>query len=193
MELDEPHRNNTASTSTRPNALLSIVALAEVLEEGEEVSNSTADVHSSTIDNELDVELCVAGVDCYPAVFSVLQTPLSLLTSDPVVLVVLHHNFQALFDSGCTHHIIRECNYFWMYHPEGAVPVGTASSGTLTTKARDIVKVRVCMEGLNIAVVLTLHNCLHAPNSPFNLLSVGAFLEANMPVKGNLTLKGEAS
>ena len=130
----------------------------------------------------LDLEVCVVGVDCYPAIYSVHPTPVALLTSNPSALAVLRRSFQALFDSGCTHHIIKDCSHFWTYHPEGAVPVGTASSGTLFTKARGIVKIHVHTEQSGMPVTLTLHDCLHGPKSPFNLLSVGAFLEANMPV-----------
>ncbi len=143
---------------------------------------STSDVHSSTIDNEFDVESCVGGVDCYPAIYYVHPMPAALLTSDPLALAALLQSYQALFDLGCTHHIIKDRNYFWTYHPEGAVPVGTASSGTLSTKVRGIVKVRIHTEQSCLPVTLTLHDCLHGPESPFNLLSVGAFLEANMPV-----------
>ena len=114
-------RNNLVTTSTRPKALLTTVALVEVPEEGEETSINTADVHSSSIDNELDVDPCVDGVDCYPANFFVLLSPAALLTSDPVALMALCQHFQALFDSGCTHHIIKDGWYWrrrWLWHPE---------------------------------------------------------------------------
>ena len=175
---DESTRKNV--TPPRPKAMLSAVPTLEVAEEGEDNHTSTTDVHGSQVDNDNDFELCVEGVDCFPALLSPLQPPSALLTSDPVALAALVRNFHALFDSGCTHHIIRHKEYFWTYHPEGALSVGTASSGILATKARGIVKLRVRTNA--VSVVLTLHDCLHGPDLPFNLLSVGAFLEAKMPV-----------
>ena len=84
------------------------------------------------------MKLMLNHADCYPAVYSTTQTPATLLTS--VALAILHQNFQALFDSGCIHHIIKEQAYSWTYYPEGALLAGTASSRTLTTKARGFMK-----------------------------------------------------
>ena len=174
---DSAHKN---VTPPHPKALLSAVSTLEVAEEGEDNNTSTTDVHSSQVNNDIDFESCVEGVDCFPVLLSPLQPPSALLTSNPVALAALVRNCQALFDSGCTHHIIRHKEYFWTYHPEGALSVGTASSGILATKARGIVK--LCVRTDAASVVLTLHDCLHGLDSPFNLLSVEAFLEAKMPV-----------
>ena len=173
---DDSTRKNTTTTPLRPKALLTTAPVLEVMEDGEDNPISTNDIHGSPVNNETDFESCVDCVDCYPTLLSPLQQLAALLTSDPIALAALVQNFQALFDSGCTHHIIRDRSYFWTYHPEGAVAVGTASSGILSMKARGIVKLRV--QTNSALVVLTLHDCLHGPDSPFNLLSVGAFLEA---------------
>lgn len=123
---DDPAHKNV--TPPHPKALLTAVSVLEVAEEGEDNNVSTSDVHSSQIDNDNEFDLCVDCVDCFPVLFPPLQPPAALLTLDPVALAALTCNFQALFDSGCTHHIIWHKEYFWTYHPEGALSVSTESS-----------------------------------------------------------------
>jgi hypothetical protein len=54
----------------------------------------------------------------------------------------------------------------------GAVPVKTANCGFLTTLAIREVKFHLMINGKKI--VWTLKNCLHTPDVPINLISVGA-------------------
>lgn len=137
-ETDEfPCKNITPPC---PKALLSMVSNLEVAEEGEDHTVITNDLHGSPVDNDNDFDSCVECVDCFPALLSPLQSSAVLLMSDPIALAVLVCTFKALFDSGCTHHIIKHREHFWTYHLEGALSVGTASSGILATKARGIVK-----------------------------------------------------
>lgn len=95
--------------------------------------------------------------------------------SSPVILASIESHFNSVLDSACTTHIIRDAKHFWTYHPELAVPVGTANCGILQTKARGEVRFRAHVDGLS--VVLVLADCLHAPDVPINLLSVGSMVE----------------
>ncbi|KAF5387864.1 hypothetical protein D9615_000299 [Tricholomella constricta] len=59
-----------------------------------------------------------------------------------------------------------------------AVPVGTANCGTLTTLAKGEVRFRLTLDGVD--QVVSLQDCLHAPDVPINLISVGSLTEKNM-------------
>ncbi|KAF5374000.1 hypothetical protein D9615_009908 [Tricholomella constricta] len=98
--------------------------------------------------------------------------------ASPVVLASIADRFNAILDSGCTVHIIRDRKYFWTYDTTLAVPVGTANCGTLTTLAKGEVRFRINMDGTD--QVICLRDCLHAPDVPINLLSVGSLAEKDM-------------
>ncbi|KAF5374519.1 hypothetical protein D9615_009037 [Tricholomella constricta] len=98
--------------------------------------------------------------------------------TSPVVLASLADRFNAILDSGCTVHIIRDRKYFWTYDTTLAVPVGTANCGTLTTLAKGEVRFRITIDG--IEQIVSLQDCLHAPDVPINLLSVGSMTEKNV-------------
>lgn len=88
--------------------------------------------------------------------------------------------FNSVLDSGCTNHIFRDRSLFWTYDPGLATPVKTANCGFLQTLAQGIVRFRVVSGGRS--VVFVLKDCLHAPDAPINLLSVGAFAEKGVHV-----------
>jgi hypothetical protein len=107
----------------------------------------------------------------------------TLITPAYLVSSKIMHN--SVLDSACTQHIIRNKSLFWSYDPAGAKSVGTANCGTLQTLAAGDVKLRLTIDdgdGAPIHVNWTLRNCLHAPDCPINLISVGTLTEARMNV-----------
>ena len=88
-----------------------------------------------------------------------------------------------ILDSGCTNHIIRDQALFWTYKEDQAVPVKTANCGILNMLARGDVKFSVPFGDRRI--ILILRDCLHAPDAPLNLLSVGAMQEKRMRIHFN--------
>lgn len=105
------------------------------------------------------------------------------ITSAYLVNSRITHN--SVLDSACMQHIIRDRRLFWSYNSAGAKAVGTANCGTLNTLASGDVKLRLIIddcEGPPIHVNWTLRNCLHAPDCPLNLISVGSITEAGMTV-----------
>ena len=103
--------------------------------------------------------------------------------SSPVSFAAVSHLYNTILDSGCTNHIIRDCSLFWTYDVSLAVPVKTANCGVLETLAKGDVK--FCIQCGMKSVVFTLHDCLHAPMAPINLLSVGTMQERRMRVHFN--------
>jgi hypothetical protein len=101
----------------------------------------------------------------------------------PVSCATITNSFNTILDSGCTNHIIRDRALFWTYNEDQAVPVKTANCGILNTLARGDVKFRVSFGQQQI--ILTLRDCLHAPDAPLNLLSVGAMQEKRMRIHFN--------
>ncbi|KAF5382182.1 hypothetical protein D9615_004371 [Tricholomella constricta] len=95
--------------------------------------------------------------------------------TDSVALFSLSSRFNALLDSGCTVHIIRDRDLFWTYDSSQAVSVGTANCGVLPTLAKGEVRFKTVLDGKE--VVYRLRECLHAPDAPINLLSVGSMTE----------------
>jgi hypothetical protein len=86
-------------------------------------------------------------------------------------------------DSGCTDHIITDQQLFQTYDESGAVDIGTANCGLLSAKASGNVSFHVPYE--DRFFVFTLCGCLHAPDAPLNLLSVGALNECGMTITFN--------
>jgi hypothetical protein len=85
--------------------------------------------------------------------------------------------FNALLDSGCTHHIIRDRALFRNYTSK-AISVGTANCGSLAAHGTGDVEFRYPFG--NRHVTFTLRGCLYAPSAPINLFSVGALAERGM-------------
>ena len=85
--------------------------------------------------------------------------------------------YNSLLDSGCTHHIIWDQSLFSNYTSR-AISVGTANCGSLQALGTGDVSFR-CSFG-NRNVLFTMHNCLHAPDAPINLVSVGSLVECRM-------------
>src|SRR5271168_2414634 len=98
----------------------------------------------------------------------------------PTALASITSQFNSALDSGCTNHIIYNRELFWTYDTAAAVPVKTANCGILTTYAKGDVKFHIKVNGYTIT--WTLHNCLHAPDVPINLISVGALQERDLTV-----------
>ena len=95
----------------------------------------------------------------------------------PTALLSMAGSYNALLDSGCTHHIIRDRFLFRDYSPK-SISVGTANCGSLDALGSGDVEFRYPFGDRSI--VFTLRNCLYAPTAPINLLSVGALVERGM-------------
>ena len=85
--------------------------------------------------------------------------------------------YNALLDSGCTHHIVRDRHLFQSYS-EKSISVGTANCGSLEALGTGDIEFRYPFG--NQHVIFTLRGCLYAPSAPINLLSVGALVERGM-------------
>ncbi|KAF8804217.1 hypothetical protein BYT27DRAFT_7259650 [Phlegmacium glaucopus] len=87
----------------------------------------------------------------------------------------LGERFNSCLDSGCTDYIIRDWTLFHTYDTSGAVDIGTANCGSLSALASG--DVTFCIPYKSHFAFFTLQGCLHAPEAPINLLSVGAMNE----------------
>jgi hypothetical protein len=95
----------------------------------------------------------------------------------PTALLSLAGSSNALLDSGCTHHIVRDRSLFRNYSPR-SISVGTANCGSLAALGTGDVEFQYAYG--DRLIVFTLRGCLHAPTAPINLLSVGALVERGM-------------
>jgi hypothetical protein len=86
-----------------------------------------------------------------------------------------------LLDSGSTHHIIRDKTLFSNYDTAGATSVGTANCGVLMALGSG--DVALCLPFGDQFVTLRLKGCLHAPDVPINLLSVGVLQSRHIAVR----------
>jgi hypothetical protein len=89
---------------------------------------------------------------------------------------VTNRGLSTLLDSGASSHIIRDAKYFWNYDSKGAKSVRTANHGTLLALGSGDC-MAIVRHG-NLSTRLTLRNCLHAPSTVVNLLSVGKIVSA---------------
>ena len=145
------------------------VQQTEVLDTGEEsVLTQEFAAMSLNITNDIDYAT-------YPSAISLREENLG-----PMAFATLPEQFNTALDSACMNHIIRDRNFFQTYDESGAVPVKTANCGFLTTLAIGDVKFRIVIAGKTIT--WTLKNCLHAPEVPINLISVGALQEHHMSI-----------
>jgi hypothetical protein len=119
--------------------------------------NNSNDIHFSSY--------VLSGISEVP------HEPLLALSSVPQL-------YNTALDSACTNHIFRDRDIFHTYDTNGAVPVKTANCGVLTTLAIGDIKIRLKIK--DRVIVWTLRYCLHAPDMPINLVSVGALQERHM-------------
>ena len=125
----------------------------------------------STLPSNTDFEfslysLCASRPFAFPAIdFST------------TALVSMVSRYNALLDSGCTHHIVRDRALFSNY-VSSTISVGTANCGSLEALGTGDVAFRYPYRDRH--VVFTLRGCLYAPTAPINLLSVGALVERGM-------------
>ena len=93
-----------------------------------------------------------------------------------------------LLDSGCTHHIIRDRSLFLNYVSK-PISAGTANFGSLQALGTGDVSFHSPFGAHH--VLFTLRGCLHAPDAPINLLSVGSLVKRGMSAlftPGRLTM-----
>ena len=154
-------------------------------------SLSNSPVLSSTLNDEIFVppiaHLSVASFlpnehvreDIYNRCESKLLPRLAFVSFDfkSTALLSLTSLYNALLDSGCTHHIIHDRTLFRNYAAQ-PVSVGTVNCGSL--EALGMRDVEFCYISGERQVIFTLRGCLYAPSAPINLLSVGALAERGM-------------
>src|SRR5882762_294726 len=91
--------------------------------------------------------------------------------------MVTQASFNALLDSGCTSHVVRDQALFRDY-AEKSISVGTANCGSLDALGSGDVEFRYPFG--DRFVIFTMRGCLYAPTAPINLLSVGTLVERGM-------------
>ena len=152
--LDANSRSDSNTSTSQPPKTKPLAAVATLVDDFTD-NPAQVDPDPSTDDsvtfavsgNKNDIDTYYVGVDCYPESHSLWRQATALLTSDPVTLHELQAKFQAVLDSVCTYHLIRDHSLFWTYRPDDAVDVGTANSRYLHTEAKGLVKLEVELEG----------------------------------------------
>lgn len=155
-----------------------------------EVEESLIEVKESIVtqvveDNSLSTEFVALSLktsnDIHFATYAMLSiSEIPHFEDQPFALSSLSSGYNSLLDSACTNHIFRDCNIFHTYNIDGAVPVKMANCGMLTTLAIGDVQIKLRIGNTNIT--WTLRNCLHAPDIPINLISIGALQEHQMSI-----------
>ncbi|KAF5357520.1 hypothetical protein D9757_013060 [Collybiopsis confluens] len=110
-----------------------------------------------------------------------LRDPLNCLiastdVSQAIALASVHPS-TILLDSACTTHLIRNRSDFITYDETTTRSVTTADSSSMITSGSGDCMLRINLAKSDKVLHLRLHNCLHAPNAPANLISQGALVE----------------
>ncbi|KAG6887364.1 hypothetical protein C0992_012644 [Termitomyces sp. T32_za158] len=115
-----------------------------------------------------------------PATLESLLPPFQAFISnaDAALVADIYLKFNSILNSGCTTHLIKDKACFWTYDTSLAVLVGTANCGTLTTLVHGEICFRIHVDGKTVTI--KLQDCLHVPDIPINLLSVGTMVEKDM-------------
>ena len=129
-------------------------------------------VASSVQNVDFRDDLYISGSIKFPSPFVFASIDFSCAS-----MVSLVSRYNALLDSGCTHHIIRERHLFRSFLAK-PISVGTANCGSLEALGTGDVEFRYPFGDRH--VTFTLRGCLFAPTAPINLLSVGALVERGM-------------
>ncbi|KAG6825830.1 hypothetical protein H0H92_002272, partial [Tricholoma furcatifolium] len=159
-------------------------ALAEPpppLDPVDELAEFAHDVSAACDDNDI-------FLNAYESCDPLSPTPFAafIQSSSPPTIAFFSTHYNALLDSGCSTHIIKDRRFFWSYDPSGTVDVGTANCGVLSTLAHGEVRFRAHVDGKH--VVFILRDCLHAPDVPINLLSFGPQFDLVSAGLGSSTL-----
>ncbi|KAJ3483592.1 hypothetical protein NLJ89_g12049 [Agrocybe chaxingu] len=88
--------------------------------------------------------------------------------------------YNSLLDSGCTQHLIQDRALFFSYDDSSPETMGTANCGSFLAPSHGEVRF-VVRAGDRLGTVI-LCDCLHSPDIPLNLFSVGAFQEAGVSI-----------
>ena len=133
---------------------------------------ATADLATVVNDNiqtDLYDPLCLFGFTAM-ALSPELSNALAFIATSPT-----SKKLNTVLDSGSTHHIFRDRAAFHTYESAKELSVTTANCGSLVVLGMGIVTMAIHLSGC--MVELTLQNCLHAPDVPVNLFSVGELQE----------------
>ncbi|KAJ3836788.1 hypothetical protein F5878DRAFT_662666 [Lentinula raphanica] len=196
VENNQQHQKNKQHQNSNQHHNKSEKSTAYILENNPNSVNP--EVASTDVPNVSSVTSVNAIVrSTYPAQK---LKPLSVLLSlpcnkeDPSLLEQLRtHDTEAystmvssrctLLDSACKNHIVNECSLFFSYDSMGSLDVQTANAGILSTSTSGTCYFRVPLDGSSQFLVLELIDCLHAPEAPVNLISLGAMLKNGFSFK----------
>ena len=186
--LSNKGRMHAMIASCLENALLSDSSLPS-----DSLSPSNSPLISPVVDDDIPLppiaNLCVTSFapnsdlyneDAYLRCESKFLSPFAFASGfdfGSAAFIALGNTYNAVLDSGCTHHIIRDRALFRNYG-ERALSVGTANCGSLEALGTGDVEFRYTLG--DRTVTFTLHGCLYAPSAPINLLSVGALAERGL-------------
>ena len=156
-----------------------IAHIAEVEENQPDTEEDTLTIEENTLNNEFAAMSLGTSNDIQFSTYASQSLP-EIPNDQLFALSSISQGFNSALDSACTNHIFQDRDHFHTYNADGAVPVKIANCGLLTTLGIGDVKIKLSIGNRN--VVWTLTNCLHAPNVPINLISVGALQEHCMSV-----------
>ena len=91
-----------------------------------------------------------------------------------------------LADLACTSHIVKDQNLFITYKSTPGHNV--KGFGKVPGLGRGSIKLESTVEGKTM--VTMLHDVVHVPNAPFNLISISRALEAGIKVLQYLQIRG---
>lgn len=88
---------------------------------------------------------------------------------------IVHSILSTILDSGTTSNLIADRSFFWTYAESSRVTVKTANHGSLPTSGRGDCVAELTLGGRTFQITFT--DCLHAPGTMINLLSIGHMLK----------------
>ena len=151
-----------------------IAHIAEVKNNQTDIEENPCIIEETTISNEFAAMSLGTSNDTHYTTYALSSLP-EISTDLPFAPSSISQGYNAALDLACTNHIFRDQDVFHTYNVEGAVPVKTANCGTLTMLGIGNVNIKLVIG--DRTVIWTLTNCLHAPDVPINLISVGTLQE----------------
>ena len=191
--LSNKGRMHAMIASCLENALLCDQPLPSDSLPSDSLSPSNSPIISPVVDDDIPLppiaNLCVTSFapnsdlyneDAYIRCDSKFLSPFAFASGfdfTSAAFIALGHTYNAVLDSGCTHHIICDCALFRNY-VERVLSVGTANCGSL--EALGTGDVVFCYSLGDRTVTFTLRGCLYAPSALIHMLSVGALAERGL-------------